>query len=769
MPPAARSKRAVPEPDPDVLGDALKLADDSKGGETRTRTSKPEPRSRRSAQPSGSPALREPSGAAPPKAPSAASKGPLLVMPSPVVAPNAGADGAALAGPQRQLSPNAVGTMAPGVYLQDITNTLRMNYFRGITVSRHNPNVVYVASWEGYVFKSVDGGLTWDESRLIVDRLRFFGDTHQYLYFGVHRLAGGPVPQGFPGKSASTSGGTGRARAMLRRPLIGWRDIAAGGAGRAGAAENVNFGIGLPGGAPRLQNVVRKFGKPTAGLNIKQTLFLRGYLPTEVRIIVEHPTNPKIVFACTFYGLFMTWDGGLNWVRTFQGVNERGRIASHVAVDPENPKRVLLATGNGVYVSEDSGNNFIKTTQKGVGEGFIDWIYFNPYDSRYVFVGTDYGLLRSKDGGRNWEWIYFTTFPAARVVRYIEIDPHDKRRGYIATHDGLFYTDNILTASLEDWKRLGGLRFTGMETVKIAANPKRYGHLWALSNMRVATPVHSSWQETGGAFIWESVDAGQNWRVLYSGNTTGSMQWFYNDPVDPSLLWIAWSRSLTRMRKRAPGAPVHSPPAAARREIASIVSAARMPEVGDVIRAAMRYSGSDPSRMLKYRFRSRLAALAPKVDVSLLGVSLSDKMHLDDGLYLPLPYRREHDFGLNYFEWRVMLRWDLSPLVFNLDTVMFGRVDRVNADVRNLLAYAVMRLYSEYRRLRLRMLTDPPSALRTRMFYRLRIEELYSYVDFVTGGYLTRYKRGDRPEGADSPWFERWDGTGPDLSLGGKR
>lgn len=691
------------------------------------------------------------------------------------------------------MQPTAHGSFTPDVYLEDITNTLRMTYFKSLTVSRFDPDTAYVASWDGYVFKTTDGGRTWDESRLITERRAYYGDHWERIYFGVHRAAGGPVPTPMGSRRFTIHRTKLGARATARhtkfsrlrspsgrglsaphmtwtRTPIGRPKVSIGALGRMGAAENVNFGIGLPGRAPRLQAVVRKFNKPTAGLNIKQTLWHVGYMPNEVRIVVEHPTNPKILFACTMYGLFMTYDGGLNWMRTFQGINSRGRMIFHAAVDPKDPKKVFLATGNGVYYSDDGGFNYLKTTQKGVGEGVIDWIYFNPYDSNYVFVGTDYGLLRSKDRGNTWEWIYFTTFPPARVVRYICIDPHDKTRGYIATHDGVFTIDNMLTGSLEDWKRMGGMRFTSHETIKVDVNPKRRGHMWALTNMKLITPGHSSAQDTGGAFVWESVDAGKNWRVIYSGNTYGAMTWYEPDGRDPSLLWLAWSRSLARMKRRKPGDEDKKLTARELRRVQSMVAAERMPRIGDLMLAALRYVGVDADHQLHYRKRSMIKALVPKFDVGLAGYRINDFQQLDSGILNSLPYRKRFARRFEYFEWRAMLRWDLSPLVFNLDTVLFGRVDRLNGEFRSIFANTLHRFYSEYRRLKLRMVTRPPADLRVNLIYKLRIQELESYIDFMSGGYLTRYRRGGQPSGLKAPWFKRWKGTGSDFpSLGGKK
>jgi hypothetical protein len=649
------------------------------------------------------------------------------------------------------------GSLAKGIYYEDITHTLRMTFFRGITISKTNPKVAYVPSFDGYVFKTEDGGKTWDESRLIVERRPFYGDKSQYLYFGIHRSGGSPSVKNFAPLSF-------KRRNVRIKNIVGFNDIDVAGAGRTGAAENVNFGIGLPGGAPRLQNVVRKFNKPTAGLNIKQTLLLRGLLPTEVRIVVIHPKNPKIVFACTMYGLFMSYDGGLNWVRTFQGADPRGRRIFHVAVDPSNHRRVLLATGNGVYVSNDGGENYLKATQQGVGNGVIDWIYFNPFDPRYVFVGTDYGLLRSKDGGRNWEWIYFTTFPAARVVRYIVVDPFGKKAGYIATHDGLFWIPNILTGGLEDWKRLGGLRFTGMQMAKVDINPKRPGQMWAMSNMVLPNPMYSGYWDTGGAFLWESMDWGRNWRVIYSGVTWGSMQWYEMDPLDPSMLWVAWSRALSRMRRRPPNAPrAQRLSAAKRKKVRDLIRAERIPSVGDLLVAALRYTGVDPQRQLRYRHLSHIKSLVPKLHMSYTRATVRQFETLHNGLYR-LPYFKQSGFRKTFDEFRFMLRWDLSPLVFNLDASMFGRIDRLNGHFRGKLANTLHRFHSELRRLRGLMLASPPRDFRVRLFYKLRIDELESYIDFISGGYLTAYRRGGKPQGLDAPWFERWPGTGKEFS-----
>jgi photosystem II stability/assembly factor-like uncharacterized protein len=649
--------------------------------------------------------------------------------------------------PPERYPTTKVGSMEPGVYLEDVTNMLRPRYFRSLTVSPHNPKVAYVGSYNGYVWKTEDGGKTWDESRLIVEPRPFFGDAAQYLYFGWQRInppPGQPFSREVQRKLNQDRGGSGPT-------AMGEAGGGGGGAGR-GQAANLTFGIGLPGGAPRLQLFVRRWFKPTAGLNIKQTLLLQGTRGMEVRIVVVHPKDPKTVFACTQFGLYKSTDGGLNWVRVFTGTRfymnrAVGRYNWHLAVDPLDENRVFIATGEGLFYSADRGETFSKSTKQGLGDTNVNWIYFNPFDPRYVFVGTDYGLLRSKDRGENWEWIYFTTFPTGRVVREIQIDPFDKRSGYIATHDGLYTTPDILNGGMDSWKRLGGLTFTGTETQRIVLCPKHKGHMWTLSNIRLVKVDKPGVYDTGGAFLWESIDGGKTWKPIYSGETIGSIQWFDSHPGDPDMLWIVWSRSLARMKRRVAGENLH--------EHQEVVIPDD-PPVGEVIMASFRYTGVEPSQQLGYRYRSRLKALVPRVDASYARFLWKDLQVNHDGLYPTLPFRRYHGWRAIHHEFRIMLTWDLAPLIFNLDASLFGRIDRLNGSIRAWLLHEMHFLYGELRRLRARMANVPPEDLRVRVFYKLRIEELTAYIDYMTGGYLTRWHQGGRPRGIDGRWWEPW-------------
>jgi hypothetical protein len=463
-----------------------------------------------------------------------------------------------------------------------------------------------------------------------------------------------------------------------------------------------------------------------------------------------------VVFACTYFGLYRSNDAGLTWVRVFSGENPYSSSTRHLAVDPRDPDHMFLGTANGMFESKDGGYVFQKSTAQGIGEGTMEWIQFHPKLPRYVFAATTSGVMRSADSGKTWSWIYFTTFPKARHVIVIKIDPFDPKRAYITTFDGMFTTADCLEGSLEDWKRLGGLRLISYQTLTFVACPKHKGHFWAITNMRLPSPVTPGFSDQGGAFIWESVDNGESWKVIFPGISFGSVQWIATDRDDPDLLWVAWSRSLVRMRRRQPKA---TPEAVLQRQRAAAQQAlARYPTVGDLLLAVTRFGGVEPHRALGYRARSRLKALVPRFDASFTYYRLRDYPLLHDGLYVDaLPYRFDQRINASFTEFRAMLNWDLSDLIFQLKASFFGRDARLNGELWGNLIHTFHRFHGELRRLNVLLAAVPPEDLRVRLMYKLRVQELESYIDFMSGGYLTRYKQGDRPAPWGTPWFDIWD------------
>ena len=131
--------------------------------------------------------------------------------------------------------------------------------------------------------------------------------------------------------------------------------------------------------------------------------------------------------------------------------NVSGRIAA-VAADPLRPTSHYLAgaASGGVWESFDGGAHWQPRTDA-LGEVLpIAAIGFAPSQPARVYAATgDYaldlfpgpGLLRSDDGGGSWT-LRLADELGGRTASAIAVDPADADRLWVATHDGLFVSDD---------------------------------------------------------------------------------------------------------------------------------------------------------------------------------------------------------------------------------------------------------------------------------------------------------------------------------------
>jgi photosystem II stability/assembly factor-like uncharacterized protein len=121
------------------------------------------------------------------------------------------------------------------------------------------------------------------------------------------------------------------------------------------------------------------------------------------------PSNPKIVYAviesekAEQKGLYRSDDGGQNWkfLNGDFGLTVRPFYFSRITVDPKNPEIVVKAGLSG-SISRDGGKTF---KNLGSMHGDIHDIAFDPTNSDKIFVATDGGLYRSLNKGTSMEMI----------------------------------------------------------------------------------------------------------------------------------------------------------------------------------------------------------------------------------------------------------------------------------------------------------------------------------------------------------------------------
>src|SRR5258706_9702478 len=249
--------------------------------------------------------------------------------------------------------------------------------------------------------------------------------------------------------------------------------------------------------------------------------------------LIIHPTNPDMVYVAglghaygpnTERGVFRTRDGGKSWERVLYADDRTGAI--EIVFDPKNPHALFAAmwegwrtpwtlnsggAKDGLYRSSDDGTTWKRIEGNGMPEGPLGRIgvSVSGADSNVVYALIEAkkgGLYRSDDGGTNWTMINDDHRFRQRAWYFTHVwaDPKDSNKVYIA-NTGLFRSND------------GGKTFERLN----APHGDHHG-LW----IDPSNPNRIINGNDGGATI--SIDGGKNWSTQNNQPTAQ----FYHGTAD---------------------------------------------------------------------------------------------------------------------------------------------------------------------------------------------------------------------------------------------
>jgi photosystem II stability/assembly factor-like uncharacterized protein len=234
-----------------------------------------------------------------------------------------------------------------------------------IIIDPQNPDVVYASSM-GHVFKpdpnrgvfkSTDGGQTWNKILFVDDQtgainLVMSPSDPNILYAAMWQAQRTPY--------SLVSGG----------PGSGLYKTTDGGAHWTNITHNEGFPQGILG---RIG-----VGVTAADANV-------------VYAIVQAKDG----------GVFRSSDGGNTWnhVNNEMKLRQRGFYYMLVFGDPKDPNTIYAPEVDGVYVSHDGGKTF-QLLHPPHGDNHVVWI--NPNNTKIILEGNDGGATVSTDGGKTW-------------------------------------------------------------------------------------------------------------------------------------------------------------------------------------------------------------------------------------------------------------------------------------------------------------------------------------------------------------------------------
>ncbi|HEV8131732.1 MAG TPA: hypothetical protein VGQ81_10795 [Acidobacteriota bacterium] len=339
-----------------------------------------------------------------------------------------------------------------------------------IAIAPSNPSIIWVgtgeannrqsSSWGNGVYKSTDGGKTWASTgladtmhigRVIIDPL-----NPDIVYVAAAGHLWGPNKE--RGLYKTTDGGKSWTNTLFVNEDTGFIDVAIDPESPnilyAAAYQRRRTPFGFNGGGPG-SGLYRTID---AGATWKK---LTEGLPKgdTGRIGIDiYRKNPSIVYAVIENakgGVFRSDDRGETW-KKMSDTNPRPAYYSNIRIDPNNDQRIWVLGAN-MYVSEDGGKTFqTNVVSKIHGDYHALWI--NPADSNHMLTGSDGGIHWSYDRGRSWDFVN-----AIPLGQFYEVT-YDMRKPFWV-YGGLqdngswggpsstLYQQGI---SNEDWIRVGG-------------------------------------------------------------------------------------------------------------------------------------------------------------------------------------------------------------------------------------------------------------------------------------------------------------------------
>ena len=273
-----------------------------------------------------------------------------------------------------------------------------------IDVVTNNPDVMYVGTASGGLWKSTSGGIKWE-----------------------------------PIFEEELTASIGAVEIQQSNPSVIWV-----GTGEGNPRNSLNGGYGV---YKSLDG-----GKTWKAMGLEKTRHIH-------RIIVD-PTNPDVVYIGAIgspwgehpeRGVFKTTDGGKTWNKILFANNKTG--VADLVMDPTNPNKLFAAMwehkrepwffnsggkGSSLQMTHDGGKTWTKITDK---EGFPKGnlgrigIAIAPNKPNIVYALVEAkknALYKSEDGGFNWKMINNKSDIGNRPFYYSEIyvDPQNENRVY---------------------------------------------------------------------------------------------------------------------------------------------------------------------------------------------------------------------------------------------------------------------------------------------------------------------------------------------------
>lgn len=463
------------------------------------------------------------------------------------------------------------------------------------------PEVLYVGSASGGIFKTTDKGSTWipifdEATNLSIGDMALAPSNEQIIYVGTGEAnaGGGSIAYDGDGVYKSMDGGTSWTH-------LGLHQIGSVGRVLVHPKNSDRCYIGSMGHLFENNTDRGLYRTIDGGENWEQILFIND--STGIIDMVIHPEHPDTIYAAAWErvrrvnrltyggpssGIYRTYDGGDTWEKLTTDLPATGgRIGLSISASEPNSVVAYWADEQsgelqGLFKSENGGNSWFPLNIIGIDDvPFMYWfgrINIDPKDPDIIYA-TSLEMFRTMDGGQTWEENFNGVHADQHVVW---MDPDDPANMYLGNDGGLYHSTN----RGDNYVKINGLPITQFYTSEIDySTPHRvYGGAQDNGSMRTISGKEDEWQQIYGGdgfrnlvdpidntYVYteyqygnmaRSVDGGNSFKSSVNGIASSDRKnWntpFIFHPQDPSILYYG-SNKLYRSDDRAVSWNVISP------------------------------------------------------------------------------------------------------------------------------------------------------------------------------------------------------------------
>lgn len=289
--------------------------------------------------------------------------------------------------------------------------------------------------WNGVVYRSIDGGLTWDP--------KLFNVGGDWFEDWAYSLAVHPNSTNIVYAATHEHG-------VYRSTNYGndWQEVNEGIEDESGRAVVVDPSVSAPGivyyGVWHGSGVYKSINGGG-----EWTLKDAGLLSARIYSLVVDPIQSMTLYAATFnLGIRKSIDGGQTW---YLGGLPDDSVYS-VAVHPQDDQRLFAATaGNGLYSSHNQGLSW-QPSQDGLRNTWLTGLIVDPVEPRTLYSGLlGGGVWRSSDNGQTW--VDLSNGLGSRFIQALYLPPWNNRALYALTDQHGLYMKDLSTGA--PWASIG--------------------------------------------------------------------------------------------------------------------------------------------------------------------------------------------------------------------------------------------------------------------------------------------------------------------------